>query len=283
MNGLESSERAIIQTAHDLREQGYDVEVQPTAGSVPTWLRDMRPDIIARRGEQTIVAEVKTRGEIAESPYLKHLASEVARHPGWSFLLVPVGDESQEVPSAEEVRARAAEASALMRHGFPGPALIGAWAAVEGGLRRLLHRNAISSRSGPAGLIRELYANDLLSDRQFELLTGAVEQRNRLAHGLEAKEPIDQGVVEQLVDLADALASDQYRTVAELVEWFFDHYEHPGQSLPYETAEGGFQWLGRGPHDAEEVLRQQFAGVPEAVIAEATEIIEQDATEWARK
>lgn len=75
---------------------------------------------------------------------------------------------------------------------------------------------------------------------------------------------------------------EQHAQVEELVTWFLERYEDPANSLPYVSAEGGYQWLEGGPHDAGEVLRDNFSDVNEAVIEAAVEQIEADGlTEWA--
>lgn len=47
------------------------------------------------------------------------------------------------------------------------------------------------------------------------------------------------------------------------MEWFFLNFEDPAESLPYETREGGFQWVWGGPHDAREELENMFVGAAE--------------------
>jgi hypothetical protein len=77
---------------------------------------------------------------------------------------------------------------------------------------------------------------------------------------------------------------EQDTGVDELVEWFFSRYEDPVHSLSYITAEGGYQWTEGGPHDASEVLQDNFPDVDFEVIQKAVEKIEEDGiSDWARK
>lgn len=76
--------------------------------------------------------------------------------------------------------------------------------------------------------------------------------------------------------------SDEFRArVAELVEWFRERYEDPAERTPFESAEGGYLWTLGGPHDAREVLGDEFPD-DEAVLDAAVREIERDGIyEWA--
>jgi hypothetical protein len=68
-----------------------------------------------------------------------------------------------------------------------------------------------------------------------------------------------------------------------MLEWFGANYEDPVHRLPYESAEGGYQWVWGGPYSAEEELRDIFEGfVPRTLIAEVVEEVESDGLfDWA--
>ena len=40
--------------------------------------------------------------------------------------------------------------------------------------------------------------------------------------------------------------------------WFLDNYEDPVEHCPYESAEGGYQFIAGGPHDPHRVLEAEF-------------------------
>lgn len=64
------------------------------------------------------------------------------------------------------------------------------------------------------------------------------------------------------------------KTVEELVEWFFENYEDPANGVPYESAEGGYQYVFGGPYDAREALESRFPNVSPGVLSRAVEIIQ---------
>jgi hypothetical protein len=57
-----------------------------------------------------------------------------------------------------------------------------------------------------------------------------------------------------------------------LEAWFLQHYADPEESCPYESREGGYQWIWGGPYDAEEELSDEWGGVfTEAFLAQVAE------------
>src|SRR5262245_31613642 len=56
----------------------------------------------------------------------------------------------------------------------------------------------------------------------------------------------------------DALEARDQR-IDEMVEWFHSNYEDPANHMPYESAEGGYQWIWGGPYDASDVLQDEFS------------------------
>jgi hypothetical protein len=68
-----------------------------------------------------------------------------------------------------------------------------------------------------------------------------------------------------------------------MIDWFHQNYEDPAHSTPYESAEGGYQWIWGGPYNAREELYSKFDGLAsEALIEEAVEEVQRDGLfDWA--
>jgi|GEM_PF-3419957 len=64
--------------------------------------------------------------------------------------------------------------------------------------------------------------------------------------------------------------------------WFFYLYEDPANQTPYETREGGYQYIWGGPFDAREEIESAFSGIvsPE-ILDELIKNIGLDGDEWA--
>lgn len=66
---------------------------------------------------------------------------------------------------------------------------------------------------------------------------------------------------------------DQATRVAAMVNWFLENFEDPANSLPYDTREGGYQWLWGGPFDAIEELAEAFPEAAEEDVEAAAEML----------
>jgi hypothetical protein len=63
--------------------------------------------------------------------------------------------------------------------------------------------------------------------------------------------------------------------------WFFANYEDPAESTPYESAEGGYQYIWGGPYEPEEELQDEFGGlVPDKVIEELANELRDISWQW---
>ena len=70
--------------------------------------------------------------------------------------------------------------------------------------------------------------------------------------------------------------------IDSLVEWFHENYEDPVHRLPYNSKEGGYQWIYGGPYDANEELTGRFPEESEEIIEAAVKEIESDGIfDWA--
>lgn len=77
-------------------------------------------------------------------------------------------------------------------------------------------------------------------------------------------------------------STEKTSRIEALIEWFHSNYEDPANRLPYESGEGGYQWIYGGPYDAREELEGQFPNEDEDIIDAAVEEIEADGLlEWA--
>lgn len=61
-------------------------------------------------------------------------------------------------------------------------------------------------------------------------------------------------------DESDALEADE-AAIEEMMEWFHQNYEDPANRVPYESAEGGYQWIYGGPETPEGALGDNFGSV----------------------
>jgi hypothetical protein len=80
------------QVAAGYARRGYRV-MQPGAGTVPSFLRDCQPDLIAEKEDDHVVIEIKPTSALKGSNDLTELAARIAGQPGWRLELVALGRE----------------------------------------------------------------------------------------------------------------------------------------------------------------------------------------------
>lgn len=188
----------IAKVAEDYRRRGYDVDVEPSGPSLPEFLGEFRPALIARSPGETVVVGVKigTRTSVAER--LRDVVEQINRQPGWRFSLVFVNPEhpdqlteAQPAPLAL-LQERAKNADALLQADQKEAAFLLLWSVVEGTLRLLAERADLPLSSlPPSALIRDLYSAGEISAQHFDSLMRLLPIRNQLVHGLEYQEVMD--------------------------------------------------------------------------------------------
>ena len=206
----------LSQVAERYRRQGYDVLVEPLVEQRPDFLSTFHPDLIARRGEEYVVVEVKMGEPGRSEPPLRQLAAEVARHPGWRLDLVfaqktggELSFESLVTPLEEELVAQLSEGLQLCRTGHLAAGVLLIWASFEGAARLVSGRERldVSPTAPPLALIRALVSDGLIDDAGYEVIKLALQRRNAIAHGFTSA-PDDLETYERLHGITRRLLSD---------------------------------------------------------------------------
>ncbi|KZD00869.1 hypothetical protein [Thalassospira xiamenensis] len=79
-----------------------------------------------------------------------------------------------------------------------------------------------------------------------------------------------------LIEMPDEYKEDFVR------DWFFYMYEDPASQTPYESAEGGYQYIWGGPFEAREEIEAKFSGIVSDDIIEAVvDSVERHSDVWA--
>lgn len=73
------------------------------------------------------------------------------------------------------------------------------------------------------------------------------------------------------------------KQVAYMVDWFRGMFDDPANEMPYESREGGFQYVWGGPYDAAEELGSEFGDIAsdEVIDAAVSEVESDGIVEWA--
>src|ERR687895_149936 len=91
----EAPSRAVLErVAEEHRRRGYDVVIEPRGSNLPAFMPDVTPDLIAHRGDEHLVIEVKGSPRDVDRGQLSAIAQRVATQPGWRFVLMASGPDS---------------------------------------------------------------------------------------------------------------------------------------------------------------------------------------------
>lgn len=203
----------LLQLAEEYRDQGYEIFFHPNLEDLPDFLKNYRPDLIVRRGDEAVIIEVKSRRSLSSSSgqYLRNLAESVEQHPGWRFELVITNPEDAEYfPKAEsplqpqEIETRLQVARQLVRQ-HPESAILYAWSLVEATLRLVVEHEGLSfSKPDPLYLVKQLVTEGVISRDEYQLLMDARSLRNVIAHGFKVTQ-VTEGSVYSLIDITEQL------------------------------------------------------------------------------
>jgi hypothetical protein len=178
------------EVARRLVAEGYDVVIEPGLDDLPPDIARLRPDLLARRGDERVIVEVQPREPGGSArPRIEALAKAVGARPAWKFELVVVPEDRAAGPGQEwspaEIRARVDEARKLAAAGHGEAALMLAWSACEAAARALaLDEELEVQRWLPSAMFRQLVHAGLLDNGDLQTIEDAWIARNRLTHGL---------------------------------------------------------------------------------------------------
>src|SRR4051812_5292247 len=68
--------------------------------------------------------------------------------------------------------------------------------------------------------------------------------------------------------------------VESMVNWFWENFEDPVETLAYDSEAGGYQWVFGGPYEAREELTAAFPGAAPEEIDEAVSRLEETNLQW---
>lgn len=208
-------EQQLSQVADRYREQGYQVSIRPGPDDLPSFAKDFKVDILARRADGNVLVSTKASpSELEADSNLSRYAETVEKQHGWRYDLFVLGpapeatsrNRDAKEPSEEELHRFLSEAERMDREGFHAQALIAAWAALESVMRHSLREQGSEAGWGtsPRTMLNELVSSGMLSSGEFRVLEGYFQLRNIIVHGF-SPPAIEPGAVQSLVSTARRL------------------------------------------------------------------------------
>lgn len=203
----------LLKLAEEYRDKGYKISIHPNPEDLPDFLRNYSPDMIARREDETVVIEVKSRSSLnsLSAQYLPNLAQVIEQHAGWRFELVMTNPEdvtysvkAESSLQANEIKSRLKVASQLLEQ-HPESAILYSWSLVEATLRLVAEEEGLSSRIfDPLSLVKQLAIEGIISRSEYQLLMDSRSLRNAVAHGFKTT-LITPDSVENLIKITEQL------------------------------------------------------------------------------
>jgi hypothetical protein len=211
LSSLESHWLRIGDAARDIWERYVSAGYQVLPGAVGReWLGDYEPDLIARRGDEWVVIEVKRAEELVGSSDLASVAERVAAQPGWNFELFVVGsgerppaDSHEPLLGVDSVEQLLASAEALATPSALHLKAVVVAAALEAAARALIAEvepRGVAQSLTSAGLMKALLAHGFIEEPEHEQLLRFLAYRDRVAHGYGVELP-SQRAFSDLTDL----------------------------------------------------------------------------------
>jgi Holliday junction resolvase len=89
--------------AQRYRDEGYQVVVRPFGEQIPPFIAGFQPDLIAIRGNEGVIVEIKiNRMDLSSDHQISRLAEIVNARPGWRLDLVVLEPETTVEKAAQE-------------------------------------------------------------------------------------------------------------------------------------------------------------------------------------
>jgi hypothetical protein len=187
-------EKELEQLAKQYREEGYRVVLHPQGDQLPPFAQDFGADLVATRGEERVLVQVKhDRAALEADPEVPVRAEITNAQPGWQYDLVILKEDDPlrrltrgaREPSNEELNEVLVSVERMIEGGDHRAACVFAWATLEAVMRRVAREVELYlPRTTPGELLQTLYGNGLLSREDFDELNRLYRLRTGIVHGL---------------------------------------------------------------------------------------------------
>ena len=200
------------ETVQKYRAKGYEVSTEAPLDFFAGFVAD----VVARRGEETRVIEVKSRSTLAADPRIGELADILDSRDGWTFELVLAGEpETRDSPDGArtfdrvQIEERLQKAQTALNADIREGAFLLAWSACEAVMRDLVAVEGVSKEeiTSASYVLSQARHLGILSSEQYRQLEDLQKYRNAIVHGF-GHEQLDIDTVMSLVDTTRALMEE---------------------------------------------------------------------------
>lgn len=183
---------AVNAIAKEYEGNGYHVMVEPDPSVIPFDLNNYRPDILATKGDENLIIEVKTRKNPKMMERYKEILRIVNQHKGWRFLLATVdepgqpGNQAANVVLEEPSIAKAfRELEPLLQSDMYKLAVPYLWQIYMSGVRLVADKLEVPvDITSDRGVLDYMYSLGEISFEDYEASKKYFELRSKLVHFL---------------------------------------------------------------------------------------------------
>lgn len=197
--------------ADDYIQRGYSVVIEPAPRERPNFLKKYQLDMIAKKGAEFVVIEVKTLGRARDSRTLREISEAISKRPNWRLQVVIADrpdqwDRQFKTPSVDEIRDRVEAAARMYNAGDQIPAFLLLWSLMEAAARHRLREVGVERANPrtPIALLKDLVSFGYLGQDEYDRLAEIAHMRNAAAHGFLTLS-VDQARFRQLKSLVESL------------------------------------------------------------------------------
>ena len=221
LTARESERQRVQKVGQVYRDKGYDVLIEPQGDQLPDFLQAFRPDLIVHKGDEHIVVEVRTRGQVSDFPQVNELAKVVRNEVGWKFQLFLLGPENSffvngaSLFTVEEIRLKIKEVAFFVENGHLEAAFLMGWSLVEAILRVLAVKEGMEGETAtPDYLLKQMTFEGIIARETYHDLKHAQKTRDAIAHGFKSSQ-LTAETVQELIDLIDGELLQELDNVVE--------------------------------------------------------------------
>jgi uncharacterized protein YutE (UPF0331/DUF86 family) len=187
----EAQEAAVLENiVPQLEAEGFEVIRHPSRHRLPAFMQSYSPDAIALRKDRNLAIEVLSKGS-SSAKTLDRLRDLLAGHHNWELRVYWISPSNTPKPieraSARDIEQAIKTIEQLASESLFAPALLMAWATLEGLGRALLSEKLVRPQT-PGTLVEVLAGEGYVTPTEADRLRILIATRNQIVHGgLQAK------------------------------------------------------------------------------------------------
>lgn len=207
-----NEKRRLAQIANEYRDKGFDVDIGPSQDRLPDFMKGYSPDLLATKGNENIIVEVKSKQTLRGADYIADLAKIIEDHPGWRLELVVTSSKEEADSTVDllplwEIHHRLRQAEKLLTIGEAEVAIVMAWSALEASIRYNIANQPVKKSSHTAiEAIKTLYSLGVISKDDYDWIEKIRKVKNNLVHGFKT-EKVPNDLIRNLIRIVHEVSS----------------------------------------------------------------------------